>query len=154
MEELELEEEALLLNREMLTEVKNLIDDINDIKPPNHLKQFIHPQWGSILGSEEDIRLAVLQDEVELCEQRVENDFDAIPYLGNMLFALKARIKELSPNKPSPKTQVDEGNYEYLPKRPQHVIDEEKVDEGILERHDRRQMEMFDDPYENWSGHR
>ena len=38
-------------------------------------------------------------------------------------------------------------------KRPQHVIDEEEVDEGILERHDRRQMEMFDDPYENWSGH-
>ena len=38
-------------------------------------------------------------------------------------------------------------------KRPQHIIDEEKVDEGILERHDRRQMEMFDDPYENWSGH-
>ena len=35
---------------------------------------------------------------------------------------------------------------------PQHVIDEEKVDEGILERHDRRQMEMFDDPFMNWSG--
>ena len=49
---------------------------------------------------------------------------------------------------------VDEGNYEYMPKRPQHVIDEEKVDEEILNRHDRRQMEMFDDPYENWSGHR
>ena len=43
---------------------------------------------------------------------------------------------------------------EDLDDRPQHVIDEEKVDEGILERHDRRQMEMFDDPYENWSGHR
>ena len=53
-----------------------------------------------------------------------------------------------------PMENVDEGNYEYLPKRPQHVIDEEKVDEAILERHDRRQMEMFDDPYENWSGHR
>ena len=53
-----------------------------------------------------------------------------------------------------PMENVDEGNYEYLPKRPQHVIDEEEVDEGILERHDRRQMEMFDDPYENWSGHR
>ena len=51
-----------------------------------------------------------------------------------------------------PMENVDEGNYEYLPKRPQHVIDEEEVDEGILERHDRRQMEMFDDPYENWSG--
>ena len=50
--------------------------------------------------------------------------------------------------------EVDEGNYEYMPKRPQHVIDEEKVDEEILNRHDRRQMEMFDDPYLNWSGHR
>ena len=66
MEELELEEEALLLNREMLTEVKNLIDDINHTKP-SHLKQFIHPQWGSILGSEEDVRLATLKDEVEIC---------------------------------------------------------------------------------------
>ena len=53
-----------------------------------------------------------------------------------------------------PMENVDEGNYEYLPKRPQHVIYEEEVDEVILERHDRRQMEMFDDPYENWSGHR
>ena len=35
---------------------------------------------------------------------------------------------------------------------PQHVIDEEEVDEGILERHDRRQMEMFDDPDWNYSG--
>jgi len=50
--------------------------------------------------------------------------------------------------------EVDEGNYEYMPKRPQHVIDEEEVDEEILNRHDRRQMEMFDDPWENWSGHR
>ena len=53
-----------------------------------------------------------------------------------------------------PMQNVDEGNYEYMPKRPQHVIDEEEVDEKILERHDRRQMEMFDDPYMNWSGHR
>ena len=51
-----------------------------------------------------------------------------------------------------PMEKVDEGNYEYLPKRPQHVIDEEEVDEKILERHDRRQMEMFDDPDMNWSG--
>ena len=51
-----------------------------------------------------------------------------------------------------PMENVDEGNYEYLPKRPQHIIDEEKVDEAILERHDRRQMEMFDDPDMNWSG--
>ena len=56
-----------------------------------------------------------------------------------------------------PMENVDEGNYEYLPKRPhipQHVIDEEKVDEEILNRHDRRQMEMFDDPDWNYSGRR
>ena len=93
MEELE-EEEALLLNREMLTEVKNLIDDINDTKP-SHLRQFKHPQWGSILGSEEDIRLAALQDEVEIWEQRVGKNLDSIPYLGYIRVTLKGRMKEL-----------------------------------------------------------
>ena len=54
-----------------------------------------------------------------------------------------------------PMENVDEGNYEYLPKRrPQHVIDEEKVDEAIERRHDRKQMEMFDDDDWNWSGRR
>ena len=99
MEELELEEEALLLNREMLTEVKNLIDDINEPKS-SHLRQFMHPQWGSILGSEEDIRLAALQDEVELWEQRVGKNPDTIPYLGYIRDTLKGRIKELKPPNP------------------------------------------------------
>ena len=94
MEELELEEDALLLNREMLSEIKNLIDDINDIKP-THLSQFKHPQWGSILGSEEDIRLAALSDEVELWEQRVGKNPDTIPYLGYIRDTLRGRIKEL-----------------------------------------------------------
>ena len=83
-----------------LEEMKNLIDDINGIKPPQHLKQFMHPQWGSILGSEEDIRLATLKDEVEICEQRMENSPDSIPYLGYMIFTLKSRIKELKPPNP------------------------------------------------------
>ena len=95
MTEEEQETEVLLLNREMLTEVKNLIDDINEPKPPQHLKQFMHPQWGSILGSEEDIRLAALQDEVELWEQRVGKNPDTIPYLGYIRDTLKGRIKEL-----------------------------------------------------------
>jgi hypothetical protein len=94
MIEQELEQEALLLNREMITEVKNLIDDINDTKP-SHLRQFIHPQWGSILGSEEDIRLAVLKDEVELWQKRVGDDPDHIPYLGYIRDTLKGRIEEL-----------------------------------------------------------
>ena len=91
---IELEQEALLLNREMLAEVKNLIDDINEPKPL-HLRQFIHPQWGTILGSEKDIRIAALKDEVEIWEQRVEDDPDSIPYLGYIRDTLKGRIKEL-----------------------------------------------------------
>ena len=91
---IELEEEALLLNREMLTEVKNLIDDINEPKPL-HLRQFIHPQWGTILGSEKDIRIAALKDEVEIWEQRVKDDPDSIPYLGYIRDTLKSRIEEL-----------------------------------------------------------
>ena len=94
MEELE-EEEALLLNREMLTDVKNLIDDINGTNPPHHLKQFIHPQWGSILGSEEEIRLATLKDEVEIWEQSVGKTPDTIPYLGYIRDTLIGRVKEL-----------------------------------------------------------
>ena len=39
-------------------------------------------------------------------------------------------------------------------KRPQHVIDEEKADEARERERDRMQIEMFDDPYMNWSGHR
>ena len=88
------EAEVLLLNREMLTEVKNLIDDINEPKP-FHLKQFMHPQWGSILGSEKDIRLAALSDEVEIWEQRVGKNPDTIPYLGYIRDTLKGRVKEL-----------------------------------------------------------
>ena len=90
------EAEILILNREMLTEVKNLIDDINEPKP-SHLRQFMHSQWGSILGSEEEIRLAALQDEVELWEQRVGKNPDTIPYLGYIRDTLKGRVKELKP---------------------------------------------------------
>jgi hypothetical protein len=51
-----------------------------------------------------------------------------------------------------PMENVDEGNYEYMPKVPQHVIDEEKADCARERTKELRQMEMFDDPYENWSG--
>ena len=91
---IELEQEALLLNREMLAEVKNLIDDINEPKPL-HLRQFIHPQWESILGLEKDIRIAALKDEVEIWEHRMGNDPDSIPYLGYIRDTLKSRIEEL-----------------------------------------------------------
>ena len=37
---------------------------------------------------------------------------------------------------------------------PQHVIDEAKVDEAIMRRHDQRQWEMYNDRDMNWSGYR
>ena len=48
--------------------------------------------------------------------------------------------------------KVAEEPMEDVDERPQHVIDEERVDEAILERHDQRQRDMYDDPDMNWSG--
>jgi hypothetical protein len=113
-----LNEQALNLLQENLKGVRNIINDIND--KPQNLRQFIHPQWGSILGSEDDVRCAVLKDELEIWEQRMGNDSDFIPYLKYIKDTLQSRIEELSPNKPLTKTtQVDEGNYEYMPKKPE-----------------------------------
>ena len=60
-----------------------------------------------------------------------------------------------------PMENVDEGNYEYMPKAEgvknmyiDHVETERLVDLAREQERDRRQMEMFDDPWENWSGHR
>jgi len=38
--------------------------------------------------------------------------------------------------------------------RPQHVIDEERADEIRMYRKEQAQIEMYDDPYMNWSGNR
>lgn len=35
---------------------------------------------------------------------------------------------------------------------PQHVIDEEKVDEALERMRDQRQQDMYDDEMWNWSG--
>ena len=60
-----------------------------------HLKRFTHAQWGAILGSEKEIRLAVIKDEVDLWKQRVGDDPDHIPYLGYIRDTLQGRIEEL-----------------------------------------------------------
>ena len=41
-----------------------------------------------------------------------------------------------------------------LVRKPQHVIDEDRADEIRQLRKEQAQMEMYDDPYMNWSGHR
>ena len=36
------------------------------------LKEFTHAQWGSIVGQEYNIRVAVLKDEIDLLKSRIE----------------------------------------------------------------------------------
>ena len=63
----------------------------------NTLRQnFTHQLWGSIVGNEKDIRLAVLKDEVELWQKRVGDDPDSIPYSVIIRNTLKSRIEELT----------------------------------------------------------
>ena len=62
------------------------------------LKDFIHAQWGSIVGQENKIRIAVLKDEVELWENRCGNEPDLIPYLGYIRDTMNSRIEELEKN--------------------------------------------------------
>ena len=50
--------------------------------------------------------------------------------------------------------KVAEEPMENIDTRPQHVIDEERADEIRMWRKDQAQMEMFNDPDQNWSGHR
>ena len=62
------------------------------------LKDFTHHQWGSIVGQENEIRVAVLKEEIALWEKRLSDKPDDIPYLGYIRTTLKDRIKELEKN--------------------------------------------------------
>jgi len=62
----------------------------------NNLRQnFQHAQWGSIIGQENDIRLAALKDEVEVWQQRVEDNPDHLYECSLIRDTLKNRVKEL-----------------------------------------------------------
>ena len=52
------------------------------------------------------------------------------------------------------KWMVGESEHGHMPlvKKPQHVIDEERGDMIRQLRKEQAQMEMYDDPYLNWSG--
>ena len=48
------------------------------VKTVNNLRRnFQHPQWGSIVGNENDIRIAVLKDELERWQ---DGDGPTYPY--------------------------------------------------------------------------
>ena len=54
------------------------------------------------------------------------------------------------------KWMIAESEHGHMPlvKKPQHVIDEERADMMKERRKELAQMEMFDDSYLNWKGHR
>jgi|TARA_B110001454_G_C12420494_1_gene309113 hypothetical protein len=61
-----------------------------------NLLQFQHqhiPEY--VIGLEEDIRIAVIKDEVDLWQKRVGDNPDHIPYLAYIRDTLKSRIEEL-----------------------------------------------------------
>jgi len=60
-----------------------------------HLRHYIHPQWGSIIGAEKEIRLAVLKDEIMNWHYRVENGSDDIQNWDYIKDLLLGRIEEL-----------------------------------------------------------
>ena len=69
--------------------------ELNRVMDRIQLKQFIHPHWGTIVGKESDIRIAVLKEELELWEKRLSDNPDDIPYLGYIKQLLEGRMVEL-----------------------------------------------------------
>jgi hypothetical protein len=57
------------------------------------LKDFTHPHWGSIVGQENNIRIAVLMDEIELLKSRIEPHDTG--HLYTTISTLEHRITEL-----------------------------------------------------------
>ena len=79
-----------------LTTLDSTLNHIHQFeKKIMNLSDLKHPQWGSIVGYEADVRLAVLKDELKIWEERVGNDPDSIPYLGYIKDTLKGRIEEV-----------------------------------------------------------
>ena len=59
-----------------------------------NLKKFQHHQWGSIVGNEKNIRLAVLKDEIEVFESRIKPHDTG--HLHTTIGTLERRIKEIT----------------------------------------------------------
>ena len=60
------------------------------------LKDFIHAQWGSIVGQENKIRIAVLKEEIEVFRLKIEPHDTG--HLYTTISTLEHRIKELEEN--------------------------------------------------------
>jgi hypothetical protein len=63
-----------------------------------NIRELKHPQWGSIVGYEDNIRLAVLKDEVAVFQSRIEPHDTG--HLHTTIGTLLHRIDELEGRKP------------------------------------------------------
>ena len=83
------------LTRDYLKYIKTIEEPIMH----HHLSELKHPQWGSIIGYENHIRIAVLKDEMDILAERIEEkDRETGNRRGDLhtaLWALKDRIEEL-----------------------------------------------------------
>ena len=67
----------------------------NDIMGEN-LKEYQHPQWGTILGYATEIHLAVLKDEIKELQNRL--DPNETGYLLPTISTLQQRVREMEKN--------------------------------------------------------
>jgi len=81
-------------------DMANLIRDylkhikiIEETTMHHHLSELKHPQWGSIIGYENHIRIAVLKDEIEVFKSRIEPHDTG--HLYTTIGTLEHRIEEL-----------------------------------------------------------
>ena len=63
-----------------------------------NIRELKHPQWGSIVGYEDNIRLAVLKDEVAVFQSRIEPH--GTGHLYTTIGTLLHRIDELEGREP------------------------------------------------------
>ena len=63
-----------------------------------NIRELKHPQWGSIVGYEDNIRLAVLKDEVAVFQSRIEPHDTG--HLHTTIRTLLHRIGELEGREP------------------------------------------------------
>ena len=79
------------LTRDYLKHIK--IIEENTMRQHRHLSDLKHPQWGSIIGYENHIRIAVLKDEIEVFKSRIEPHDTG--HLHTTIGTLEHRIEEL-----------------------------------------------------------
>tara|TARA_R110002167_G_scaffold174721_1_gene373638 strand:- start:797 stop:1129 length:333 start_codon:yes stop_codon:yes gene_type:complete len=107
----------LNLTRDYLRHIKIMEEKVMH----HHLLELKHPQWGSIIGYENHIRIAVLKDEIEVFESRIEPHDTG--HLHTTIGTLNHRIKELEDKETG-------SNVEERVKRWEAEIEESSTEKG------------------------